>query len=521
MQARNPAHPPPSPGLLCQRQRRAGAIHLPWAAFLGSAALLAVLVALVVLLRERPQNTAVEEPLLVYCAAGIKPPVEEAAREYAARYGVPVELQYGGSQTLLANAEISATGDLYIPGDDAYIEAARRKGLVAESIPLARMRLVLAVARGNPHRIVSLSDLLARELRIAVPNPDAAASGKLARERLERSGQWETLRARATVFKPTVNEVANDIEIGAVDAGLVWDATVRQYSGLEAVAVPAFEGAVAHVTAAVLSHCRRPAAALRFARYLSARDRGLEAFARHGYSAIEGDEWTEAPELRIFAGAMLRPAIEETLSLFERREGVRVTRVYNGCGMLVAQLKLGEAPDAYFACETSFFTCVSELFLEAVDVSQNELAILVPKENPRRLRTLADLAAPGLRLGVGNEQQSALGALTQETLSQANLRAALMKNVTVESPTGDYLVNQLLTGSLDAVIAYVTNAAAAKDEIAAIPLDLPSARALQPLAVGRSSRQKHLAMRLKAALLSPESRRRFEAAGFHWQAPPE
>ena len=34
---------------------------------------------------------------------------------------------------------------------------------------------------------------------------------------------------------------------------------------------------------------------------------------------------------------MLRPAIEETVTEFEKREGVRVSRVYNGCGILATQ----------------------------------------------------------------------------------------------------------------------------------------------------------------------------------------
>src|SRR5256885_9955496 len=45
--------------------------------------------------------------------------------------------------------------------------------------------------------------------------------------------------------------------------------------------------------------------------------------------------------------SMLRPAIEETIQDFERREGVSVTRVYNGCGILVAAMRAGDRPDAY------------------------------------------------------------------------------------------------------------------------------------------------------------------------------
>src|SRR5215203_6107104 len=100
-------------------------------AFLGSVALLAGLVGLLVWGPEKwfTRQEQAAEPLVVYCAAGIRVPVEAVAREYEAAYGVPVQLQYGGSQTLLAGIEVSRRGDLYVPADDSYLQAARDKGL--------------------------------------------------------------------------------------------------------------------------------------------------------------------------------------------------------------------------------------------------------------------------------------------------------------------------------------------------------------------------------------------------------
>src|SRR5262249_52627624 len=214
--------------------------------------------------------------------------------------------------------------------------------------------------------IASLDDLLQKEVRIAQANPDAAAVGKLTREALTRSGHWEALHKRTLVYKGTVNDVANDIKVGTVDAGIVWDATVKSYPELEAIALPSLSETQGHISVAVLRDCTQPAAALRFARFLAARDRGLPGFEQHGVRPAEGDVWPEEPELRLLSGAMLRPAIEETLTAFERREGVRVTRVYNGCGILVAQMLAGERPDAYFACDKSFMDQVNDLFMDNV-----------------------------------------------------------------------------------------------------------------------------------------------------------
>lgn len=484
-----------------------------WLAFAASLAAFAVIAAM---LFSGPTDPADDGPILVYCGAGIRPPVESAATAFARN----VQLSYGGSQTLLVNAELSRQGDLFIPGDDGYLRLAREKGLLAEVIPLARMHPVLAVAKGNPKKISGLADLARAEVRLAQPNPEATAAGKLVKAALEKAGKWDGVKDRAAVSKPTVNEVANDLKLGTVDAGFVWDATVRQYPELEAVEIPELAGVTANISAGILKSSARPAAALRFARYLAAPDRGGPLFAKTGYEAAGGDVWEERPALTVYAGAMLRPAIEKTIQAFEKREGCAVTRVYNGCGLLVAGMKGGERPDLYFACDESFMTQVKDLFPDARAVSTNQLVILVPKGNPHGVKALKDLAKPGLRIGLGNEKQCALGAITAATLAQEKLTGPVSKNVVTLSPTGDLLVNQMRAGALDAVVAYVSNATGSADVLEAIRVDLPCAIAVQPVAVEKESPRRRLASRLVETLVSDPSRQLFVSEGFGWKASP-
>jgi molybdenum ABC transporter molybdate-binding protein len=456
--------------------------------------------------------------LLLYCAAGVRRPVEAVAAEYEKTYGVKIQIQPGASQTLLANMQLSGVGDLYLPADDSYITVARSKGLVQETAPLATMKPVLAVKRGNPKQIRALDDLLRPDVKTGFADPEAAAVGKVTRDALVSAGKWEPLAKKAVVTTPTVNDVANAIDVGTVDAGFVWDANVAQMKGkLEAVAVPEFSQLTAHVSLCVLKSSKDPTAALRFLRYLSSRDKGLPHFAREGYTPVEGDAWDESPRVLLYGGAMLRPAVEDTIAEFESREGCTVERVYNGCGILVGAMKTGQRPDAYFACDSSFMLQVKDLFLDAVDVSTNQLVILVKDGNRHGIHSLADLGKEGLRVGVGHEKQCALGALTQETLRQSGFEKSVRKNIVVESPTGDLLVNQLLTGSLDAAIAYVSNASGHDGELDAIRIDIPCALAVQPVAVGKESKHRQLTGRLLDRLRSAESRERFEAFGFRWK----
>jgi molybdenum ABC transporter molybdate-binding protein len=497
---------------------RPAALNGAWLAFLGSVAVFAVLVgALMWPAHDGPTH----EPIVLYCAAGIKPAVEVIAREYEREYGVPVRADYGGSQTLLAKIEVgrdAGPGDLYLPADDSYIRLGRDKGLLAEAVPLARMRPVVAVAAGNPKKIVQLDDLLRPDVRLAQANPDAAAIGKVTRDALRKAGRWDEVNGRTAVFKTTVNDVANDIQLGSADAGFVWDATVRQVEGLEAVHLPQLDQVSATISVAVLSGCRQTPAALRFARYLAARDRGLPHFEKNGFTVVDGDDWAERPQVVLYAGAMLRRAVEQTIQDFEAREGVEVVTKYNGCGILVADMRSGQRPDAYFACDKSFMEQVGDLFVDNEDVSTNRLVILVDKGNPHGIKTLDDLGQPGLRVGIGHEKQCALGVLTQKALEQGRVKPEVMKNVKTQLPAGDMLVNDMLAGALDTVVAYVSNRTGHEDRLEAIPIDVACALAVQPIAVGRASKHRQLTGRLLAAIRSAPSKERFEANGFHWRA---
>jgi molybdate transport system substrate-binding protein len=483
-------------------------------------------VALVALLlwQTRPAQPAAgpgQKPLLLFCAAGLKLPVEAVAREYEQTYGVRVQLQYGGSGTLLSNLRIADAGDLFLAADESYIKSARTLGLLAETIPLAWQQPVIAVARGNPKNIRTLDDLRRPDVRVAMANPEAASIGRTVCELLKQTGQWTALEKRVTVFKPTVNDVVNDVKIGSVDAGIVWDATARQFPELELVAVPIFNAATETISIGVLKRSQQPVAALRFARYLGARDKGLKQFEKFHYQPVEGDEWADTPEIVLFSGAMLRPGIEKTLKEFEQREGCRITTVYNGCGILVAQMRTGQRPDAYFSCDTSFMKSVADLYLDPVSVVDNHLMIIVQKGNPKGIRTVQDLIKPGLHVGLPHHEKSAMGNIAWKMLGQMNLADALGQNLSVESPTGDFLINQIRTGSLDAIIACRSNWTGVREHLDAIPIDHPLARMTQPYAVGRATRYKQMMSRLQDALTTAASRQRFEAEGFGWSYQPK
>ena len=463
-------------------------------------------------------------PLVFYCAAGLKPAVSAVITAYGKETGRSVETQYGGSGTLLSSLQLASVADLYLAADESYIETARAKKLVAESIPVASMRAVIAVPKGNPKGIRSIKDLLRADVSYALANPDQAAVGRKVRKLLQETGEWATVAENVRVYKPTVTEVANDILLGAVDAGLIWDATANLYEKLEGVAVEVFASSATKVTIGIATRSKHPTAALKFARYLTASDRGLIHFAAKGFAPADGDPWAEHPEVLVHIGAMLRPGIEADIKEFEAREGCSLQTVYNGCGILVAQMKAGDRPDAYVSCDLSFMDDVQDLFLPSHVLTENDMVIVVQKGNPKGISGLQDLTREGTRLGLAHRKNSALGALTYRLATAQGLVDGLEANRVVDSATGDYLMNQIRAGSLDAVIVYRSNAmnhpANLAEHLDLIEIGLPGSTAIQPYAVARQTPYKQLLARFFDHVLSPASRARFETVGFRWASAP-
>ena len=491
-----------------------------FALFFVSIAVVAGLIALLVSLdREDP----VEHELTLFCAAGLRKPVARIAEEYEKETGTRVAVRYAGSGALLSELQVQSGGDLYLAADKGYIATAREKGLVAESIPLCYQVPIIAVAKGNPKGIERIEDLLRDDVRFALADPQAAAVGKKVRKLLEAAGHWREVEARATVTKPTVNDVANDVKLRAVDAGIIWDATAGLYPDLEAIHVVDLSAGRSQVTVGVLESTVSSAAALRFARYLGARDRGLEVFREFGFETVEGDVWSERPELIVWSGGVNRLAVEQTIEEFEAREGVDVLVTYNGCGILSGNMvplagKPG-FPDVYFSCDRSYLDKVSQWYFTGKMVSQTDMVIVVPKGNPKGIHSLRDLSRDGLRLGFADPEKSALGALTARLLRDEGIHDAVWRNVITTDGTADLLLTkmQIAKGSsLDAVIVYLANCPNVRDELDIVTIDSPLALARQPIATSRQSDHRRLTERFIDRVLSETSRKRFREVGFDW-----
>jgi ABC-type molybdate transport system substrate-binding protein len=387
------------------------------------------------------------------------------------------------------------------------------------------MKAVIAVQTGNPKNIKTLADLLRKDVRLSLGNPKAASIGKQSKTLLQQSGLWEEVKREVEdrgVFKPTVPEVANDVKIGAVDAAIVWDATVQQYPELEAIEIPEWDHANKVITIGVLKSSSKATLALRFARFLNSTE-GNDIFNAEGFRAIEGDQWSWTPDLTFFCGSVNRRAVEGILNDFSKREGVTINTIYNGCGILTAQMKTIRLdkggvgfPDFYMACDRYYLDNVIDWFQEDIDISDTPIVIAVPEGNPKQVKGVEDLTKPGVKVAVGQCDQCTIGALTRTLLEHEGMYGQVKKNVATETATSSLLVPAVTTKSVDAAFAFYTDTLAESNKVDSISIPSNRSLAVQPYAISKFSKHKYIGRRLKNTIIA--NREAFEKAGFNFRA---
>lgn len=318
--------------------------------------LLVVLAAAIMLVVRKPSgDNLTTSPLLLHCAAGMRGPVTRIARRYEMEFGTPVHLQFGGSGALETQLEI-AGGDLFLPADASYIDSARAKGLVREAIPVSILTAGIVVPKGNPENLRTLIDLTRTGIRLSLADPSAAI-GRHTRSILGKTALLPRIEPNIVVTKPTVNNCVEDVATGAADATLAWDSVGHTNPDVDWIPIPEFSTNPVSAAIGVLTSSRNPTRALHFARYLTARGRGLDTLTKAGFPPPEmTDTWAETPELTLIANSNLRSAIQDRIREFEQREGCRVTIVFEDHDTPAAMMKdRGNTPYPQLAARLGSF----------------------------------------------------------------------------------------------------------------------------------------------------------------------
>ena len=158
--------------------------------------------------------------ITVLAASSLTESFRTLAGEYErAHPNVQVRLVFGASSTLARQAAAGAPADVIATASSSTIGGL--KG-VARPRVFAHNRLAIAVPPSNPGHVKGVGDLARPELRIAVCAPQVPC-GDAAR----RAFSAAHVTGRPDTYEQDVKAVVAKVELGEVDAGVVYRTDVR------------------------------------------------------------------------------------------------------------------------------------------------------------------------------------------------------------------------------------------------------------------------------------------------------
>lgn len=239
------------------------------------------------------QPTPQPVTLTVFAAASLKDAfAQEATRFHAANPSDTVQFNTGGSNTLEAQLEQGAPGDVFASADTANMDKAQAAGLLtaAGAKTFARNRLVVIVPQANPAHITTLKDLAKPGVKIDVAAP-AVPAGKYALQVLDKLGASpdygaayeKAVKANFVSQEDNVTAVVTKVSLGEVDAGFVYVTDANTAKGkVTAIPIPDPFNVIAVYPIAALKGSAHSADAGRFVDFVLSAD-GQAILAGFGF----------------------------------------------------------------------------------------------------------------------------------------------------------------------------------------------------------------------------------------------
>jgi molybdate transport system substrate-binding protein len=211
----------------------------------------------------QPAAEPAPRDLVVFATASLRRPFEALAQRYQQDHpGARVALRCEGGAQLLEAMYAGEKADVLAIADSSLMARFTSAGITAVGGPteLARSRIAIAVAPGNPKQVKSLADLARADVRLALGRRAAS---------IGRHGRWvlsrQKLEPRPTLEADTAADVLAAVADGAADAGIVYITSFGDAPGrAERVDVPEEQNTPVLYSISVTREARAPQGAAAF-----------------------------------------------------------------------------------------------------------------------------------------------------------------------------------------------------------------------------------------------------------------
>ncbi|BFM25914.1 molybdate ABC transporter substrate-binding protein [Microbacterium sp. che218] len=212
--------------------------------------------------------------------------------------------------------------------------------------------------------------------------------------------------------------------------------------------------------------------------------------------------------VEVYAAASLQRSFDEIATAFEAAHpGVTVSAVYDGSSTLATQIGEGAPADVFASADEKNMAKVASQAPDPQLFAGNTLVIAVPKDNPGKVATLADLARVTTVLCAA---EVPCGAASQTLLSNAGVAvtpASSEQNVTA-------VLTKVAAGEADAGLVYATDAKGNSDVEAIVPDGADKVVNNYPIATLTDAPNPEAAAAFTAFVLSDDGQKILADAGF-------
>ena len=224
--------------------------------------------------------------------------------------------------------------------------------------------------------------------------------------------------------------------------------------------------------------------------------------------------------LEVYAGSASKPAVQDLAAAFEERTRARVHVHFGGSGALLSQMQLARRGDVYLPGSSDFMELAKRR--ELVDsLSEVRLFYLVPaiavaRGNPQGIRSLEDLARPGLRVGIARPETVCVGLYGVEALERSGLAERVRPNIVNWAESCEKTAQMLSLGLVDAVLGWdvFDDWDPARIETVPYPPERVPRIGYAPAAVSVFAREPDLGRQFLAFLSGPEGKEAFRRHGY-------
>src|SRR5215468_2605434 len=217
-----------------------------------------------------PSSPAASSPaatgtITVFAAASLKETFTTLGKQFeAAHPGDTVKFSFGASSALATQITSGAPADVFASASPKNMNTVVSAGDASNPQDFAKNTAEVAVPPSNPANVTSVNDLAKSSVKTALCQPQVPC-GKVAAEVFKNAG----ITVKPVTLQPDVKSVLTQVELGNVDAGVVYVTDVKAAgSKVKGVTIPADVNASTKYPIAAISGSREMSIAQAFVAYV-------------------------------------------------------------------------------------------------------------------------------------------------------------------------------------------------------------------------------------------------------------